>query len=672
MNIAGSGVCDRASSQLVHKSALPDSQPCAVLRASCVSIAVLLLCAATAQAEISPVAPIDGPSAEIVELGGAAMAADGTGGIVYRKRVEGRAHIFASQYVGDKWEAPQRVDVGEKFESSFPAIAAGEGGRLVVVWANHYSSTTDGLFSATMDPGSAGFQPPVPVDLNIGQATGTYPSVAMDLSGDAYVSYRVITAVSGPSTPNIPPGYVQGEIRMAHYNGQYWSTFGEPLNRDVNQPVLQPTALNSPQVAIDVSGEGLLAWQEPDDNFINRIYARRIFGLVPGNLLDVSPSTYNGHPLNGAAAELSLDFAGFGEGAIAWRQEPSSGSGFSHPRVFVSEVPSSFSPKGAAFGPAKPVEGPPGGEGPAEALGPLSMAVDAEGGFDVGYCAGDQSFDGNGSETTVGTPIRLDTGSEVPGNPVLTRADDGALAAAWKVQIHGAGAVAVLERRADGTPNRAIVAAPHGGAVGQLAMGGSHRGDAIFGFLQGSGANAQIAAVVVRAPPGSFVADTPNGWVKAKRIPLQWEVPLAGAGKITYSILVDDREAVEGVTGNEYLLNSEQVGNGVHSIQIEATDALGQVVDSAPATLKVARTGPSVSMRARGARVTVRLSDRPKGESPGVKKSSVKVGFGDGVSAHGSTTLEHIYPRAGTYTIVVSASDKAGNKTTIRRRVKIS
>ncbi|HEY5287501.1 MAG TPA: PKD domain-containing protein, partial [Solirubrobacteraceae bacterium] len=580
--------------------------------------------------------------------------------------------IFASQYVEDKWGAPQRVDAGEKFESSFPAIAAGEGGRLVVVWANHYSSTTDGLFSATMDPGSTGFQPPVPVDLNIGQATGTYPSVAMDLSGDAYISYRVITAVSGPSTPNIPPGYVQDEIRLAHYNGQYWNSLGQPLNRDAAQPVPQPTALNSPQVAIDLTGEGLLAWQEPDDNFINRIYARRIFGLVPGNILDVSPTTYNGHQLNGAADELSVDFAGFGEGAIAWRQEPAPGSGFTHPRVFVGEIPSSFSPKGSAFGTAKPVEGPASGEGPPEGVGPLSMAVDAEGAFDVGYGTGDQSFDGNGSETALGTPIRLDAGSEVPGDPVLTRADDGALAAAWKVQIHGAGAVAVLERRADGTPNRAIVAAPHGGAVGQLALGGSHRGDAIFGFLQGSGANTQIAAVVVRAPPGAFVADTPNGWVKAKRIPLQWEVPLAGSGKITYAILVDDREAVEGVTGNEYLLNSEQVGNGVHSIQIEATDALGQVVDSVPATLKVARTGPSVSVRARGARVTVRLSERPKGESPGVKQSSVRVGFGDGASAHGSTTLEHVYTRAGTYTIVVSASDKTGNKTTIRRRVKVS
>ena len=57
-------------------------------------------------------------------------------------------------------ERSAAVDSGEKFESSFPAIAAGEGGRLVVVWVNHYSSTTDGLFSATLDPGSAGFQPP--------------------------------------------------------------------------------------------------------------------------------------------------------------------------------------------------------------------------------------------------------------------------------------------------------------------------------------------------------------------------------------------------------------------------------------------------------------------------------------------------------------------------------
>jgi hypothetical protein len=637
-----------------------------------VALLLQLASAPSAGAEISPVAPIDGPSAEIVELGGAAMAADGSGGIVYRKRVEGRSHIFVAQYVGGKWEAPQRVDTGEKFESSFPAIGAGEGGRLVVVWTNHYSSTTDGLFSATMDPGSSGFQAPVPIDLNIGQATGTFPSVAMNLSGQALVAYRVITAVSGPSTPNIPPGYVLDEIRMARFNGQYWSTFGEPLNRDVNQPVPQPTAVNSPQVAIDLTGQGLLAWQEPDDNFVNRIYARRIFGMVPGNLLDVSPTSFDGHPLNGAADELSLDVAGFGEGAVAWRQQPSPGSGFAHPRVFLAELPSTFSPHGSAFGPARPVDGPAGGEGPSEAIGALSTTVDGKGDFDVGYGAGDESFDASGSESAVGAPARLDGGSQVPGAPVLTRAEDGALAAAWKVQVGGSGAVAVLERRADGTPNRALLSAPHGGAVHQLELGGSGHGDAIFGFLQGDGANTQIAAVVVRAPPGEFVTNAPNGWVTSARIPIQWEVPLAGAGAITYSVLVDDLEVAEGITTNEYTLARGQAPSGIHTIQVQATDSLGQVVDSEPATLKIDRTPPRARLTVRGASVTVRLSDPPKGESSGVKLGSVKVRFGDGGVGHGRAALRHRYAHAGSYTIVIGASDKAGNKMTLRKRVRVS
>ena len=636
------------------------------------ALSMLLAWAPAARAEISPVAPIDGPSSEIVDFGGAAMAADGTGGIVYRKRVEGRTHIFAAQYAGGKWNAPQRVDVGEKFDSSFPAIAAGEGGRLVVVWANHYSSTTDGLFSATIDPGSTGFQPPVPVDLNIGQATGTYPSVAMNLSGQALVAYRVITAVSSPSTPNIPPGYVLCEIRMARFDGQYWSSLGQPLNRDTAQPVPQPTAVNSPRVSIDLTGQGLLAWQEPDDSFVNRIYARRIFGMVPGNLLDVSPPTFGGHPLNGPADELSLDVAGFGQGAVAWRQQPAPGSGFSHARVFVAELPSSFDPRGSAFGPAKPVDGPPSGDGPAAPLGPLSVAVDGKGGFDVGYGAGDQSLDAGGSETAAGVPVRLDSGSEVAGDPVLTRADDGALAAAWKVEAHGWGAVAVLERRADGTPNRSLVAAPHGGAVNALAIGGSHRGDAIFGFLQGDGSNAQIAAVVVRAPPGEFVTSAPSGWINGPRFPLQWEVPLAGAGNITYSVLVDDQEVAEGVSGDEYTLTRSQLPGGIHTVQVQATDSLGQVVDSVPATVKVDRTPPRVRVSVRGAAVMVRVGDGAKGQTSGVRAGSVKARFGDGRSARGRVALKHTYARPGTYTIVITASDNAGNKTSVHRRVRVA
>jgi hypothetical protein len=643
-----------------------------MLAAGALAVTALLASAPVAHALIEPVTPIDGPSSEIVELGGVAMAADGSGGLVYRKRVEGRAHIFAAQYVNGKWGAAQRVDVGQAFESSFPAIAAGEGGRLVVVWTNHYSSTTDGLFSAALEPGSTGFQAPVPVDLNIGQATGTYPSVAMNLSGQALIAYRVITAVSGPSTPEIPPGYVLAEIRMARFDGEYWSSFGVSLNRNPAQPMLTPTAANSPKVSIDLTGQGLVAWQEPDDNFVNRIYARRIFGMAPGNILQVSPSTYAGHALNGPADELALDVDGFGEGAVAYRQQPAPGSGFTRPRVFASEIPSSFDPHGSAFAPARIVDGA-GAEGPPGPLGPLSMAVDSQGDFDIGFGSAVQSFDVSGTETGVSTPVRLDDGSSsVAGDPVLTRADNGALAAAWKVEEHGAGAVAVLERRADGTPNRQLVSAPHGGAVHQLDLGGSHHGDALIGFLQGDGANTQIAALAVRAPPGEFVLDTPATWVKAPRIPLQWETPLAGAGKLTYSVLVDDREVAENITSTETTLTRSVLSSGVHTIQVEATDSLGQVVDSEPSTLKVDRTPPRVSIRVRGGTVIVRVNDGPKGQSSGINTGSVHVSFGDGRSAHGRAMLRHRYSAGGSYTITITASDNAGNKVTARRRVSVA
>jgi hypothetical protein len=340
--------------------------------------------------------------------------------------------------------------------------------------------------------------------------------------------------------------------------------------------------------------------------------------------------------------------------------------------VFVSEIPSSFDPHGAAFAPARIVDGG-GAEGLAGPIGPLSMAVDTQGDFDVGFGSGTQSFDASGTETSIAAPVRLDDGlSSVAGDPVLTRADDGALAAAWKVEEHGAGAVAVLERRADGTPNRQLVSAPHGGAVHQLELGGSHHGDALIAFLQGDGANTQIAALAVRAPPGEFVLDTPATWVDATHIPLQWETPLAGAGQLTYSVLVDDREVAENLTGVETVLTPAEVSGGVHTIQVEATDSLGQVVDSEPSTLKVDRKPPTVSVRVRGSSVTVRVNDGPKGESSGVDAGSVHISFGDKHSVSGRAKVAHRYKTGGSYTITVTASDNAGNHVTKRRRVSVS
>src|SRR5690348_6192503 len=277
---------------------------------------IATLCAAVpARATISAAQTIDGRSDAIVEVGGVAMSQDGTGGIVYRKRVGGRAHIFAAQFSGDFWHAPQQVDVGQAFDSSWPTIGAGDGGRLVVTWVQEFGAGTDRLFSASLDPGASRFQAPVAVDLNVGEASGTYPSLAMNAGGNAYLAYRV--QAEGRSDQNIIPGYLDMDTRVARYDGSLWSDLGSPADRNQSLPVRAPTAANSPKIGIDVAGNGLVAFQEPDEDFVDRVWARRIFGTTFGIPLLVSPQQYGGAPLRGDADAFSLDVAGFGEGAVA-------------------------------------------------------------------------------------------------------------------------------------------------------------------------------------------------------------------------------------------------------------------------------------------------------------------------------------------------------------------
>ena len=78
-------------------------------------------CARRPSAVILPAVTIDGPSAEIVGFGGVAMAEDGTGGLVYLKRVDGVTHVFVSRYVGGHWLAPIRVDTGRALRCQLAA-----------------------------------------------------------------------------------------------------------------------------------------------------------------------------------------------------------------------------------------------------------------------------------------------------------------------------------------------------------------------------------------------------------------------------------------------------------------------------------------------------------------------------------------------------------------------
>jgi hypothetical protein len=654
-----------------------------LLAASC---AALLALPAGARAIVSDVHLIDGPSAEIVDVGDAAMAEDGSGGVVYLKQVGGRTHVFAAQFRDGVWRPPQRVDAGQQFDSSWARIGAGDGGRLLVTWVQEFGAESDRMFSATLDPGATSFQPPVPVDFNVGEATSTYPDLAMSRGGQAYLVYRVVTSLS----PSNPPGYIGADTRVARYNGRLWSVLGTPIDRSIPTPVRAPTEANAPEVGIDIQGQGVVAWQEPDDEFVDRVWVRRLFGTSVGIPILASPQSWEGTPLRGAADAFALDVAGFGQTAVAFRQQPGQASKLTAPRLMVNEMPDVFSESAQRFAGALLVDG-----GVRSGLGTPSVAVDPRSLFVTGFAAGGATLLGSGDEAAAEPTERIDAGaSAVEGDPLVDLSETGAAVAAWRELRGNAGLLGVQERRADGVVEPTDLSAPRGGAVGRLALGGSGRGDAIVAWKQGGGANSQVAAAVVDAPPDPFLVLLPTGWQREKRIRIAWDRSPNSVSAVRYSVSVDDEPVREGMRRLRALLRRDDLGNGRHRIQIFATDAAGQETGSRVGHLLVDRRAPRVELRRCGRQLTVVVTDGRKGSASTLRTGSVRVSFGEGgavASASGAASTasvrssarrrkkakaptvrkSHRYSGPGRYAIGVRARDKAGNRTAFSQIVRI-
>lgn len=635
---------------------------------------ITLLGPGAARAVVSDVHRVDGPSAEVLEAGDAAMSEDGTGGVVYLKEVDGRSHVFAAQFFGGAWRPPQRVDVGQDFDSSWPRIGAGAGGRLLVTWVQEFGVESDRMFSATMDPGATSFQSPVPVDLNVGEATSTYPDLAMNRGGQAYLVYRVVTDVS----PSNPQGYLGADTRVARYGARLWSVLGTPIDRNVATPVRLPAAENAPEVGIDVQGQGVVAWHEPDDEFVDRVWVRRLFGSSVGIPIQASPSSWEGAPLRGPADAFALDVAGFGQTAVAFRQQPGQASKLTAPRSMVNEMPDVFSESAQKFAGAQIVDG-----GARATLGPPSVGVDPRGLYLSGFSDGTAALLASGDEAAPIGVGRVDGGSsEVPGDPLVDLAESGAAVAAWVEQRGATGLVVAQERRADGVDESTALSAPAGGEVFGLVMGGSGLGDAIVAWRQGSGDGSQLAAAVVDAPPDPFLVLLPNGWQRKKKVRIAWDHSPNAIGGVRYSVSVDDEPVREGLGTLSAVLKADDLDNGRHKIQIFASDDLGQETGSRTGQLLVDRRPPEVKLRRKGRRLTVVVSDGSKKTASTLRKGSVKVGFGERGGAGASASapkkgkaptvrVHHTYKGSGRFRIRVRARDRAGNRTSWSKVVRI-
>jgi hypothetical protein len=621
--------------------------------------AALLVAAPTAHARISEATVVDS-SADIVGVDGVAMAEDGTGGMVFRKRVGGRPKVFVAQFAGGEWRAPQRVDTGQNFTSSWPAIGAANGGRLVVTWSHEFNAGAQNrMYSAVLDAGAKRFQAPVAFDLDVRDGLDLQPSLSMTPGGVAYLAYRVVFA---RQDPGLPPGYIDADIRLARLQGTYWSVLGQPVDRVQTQPQRAATPFNGPKVATTLDGNAVVVWQEPDDAFNDRVFARRVFGSALGNVLTASPTAVGDVPVRGTPDQFALDVARFGETSVVVRQQPAGADRWRRARLLVNMLPASATEGAGAFLGPRPIDGG-GDDGPAANLGPASTAVDDDGNFSAGFGVDTASVLAGGTETTLDPSSRLDDGAnEIPGDPLLDRGTNGEIAAAYRVGFASSGAVGLLERRADGTPVQQVVAAPAGGAVADLRLGGSGLGDALVAWRQGQA----VTAAVVDAPPGAFAVAAPLGFQRAKTVELRWGTAPNGVGRPVYELQIDGEPVATGLRRTRAVVETADVEDGRHDVAVVAKDPSGQETTSAEAVLSIDRTAPTVRTRISKGRYEVRTSDGVRDESSGV--ASVRISWGDGTRGRG-TTARHRFKRRGRFRVVIRTKDKAGNARTVRRTV---
>jgi hypothetical protein len=657
---------------------LPISRPTAtrqrkLLIAALAAILLAIPCR-QAGAVIVPAVTVDGPGETIAGFGGVAMAEDGSGGLVYLKRVEGVAHVFVSRYLQGHWQAPIRVDTGQPFAASAPHIGAASGGELVVVWATPFATEdnrpVDELLGSTLGPGSSMFGPAMIVDPDIRSGIGVSPDLAMSSTGQADVVYRVVSESLGQQTtiPLLRPGDVIEEVRLAHFNGQTWSRLGA-INRDSGVSMRPPTQANAPRVAIGATGNGVVVWQEPDISGVARIWARRVFGRALDYVLPVSAGTLGTSAIGDDADSPSVAISRLGQAEVAYRQNVGPGSPLPGPRIYLNTLPDGESASGAAFLGASIVDTAVSG-GAGASVGAPSIDIDEKQDLRLLYASNGtpRVIEGNGrglsGTLSLGPPF---VGSNLFAASVMNPSGGGV--SAWpSADARGRPALAVREDFPGGAVQTALLSGGAGGAIGELAVGRSGLGDGLVAFQQGPLGDAAIVATHVSAPPEQLILNVPKGWVKPARAAVAWQPAASAGGPLRYRVVLDGRALATPTGAFALRISPRGLATGHHRVQVLATDIDGQATLSPASPLRVDGQPPTVRITPSdgGHAVSVRVGD----PFSGVAKRAVRVTFGDGRGAAGRARLRHRYGHGGIFQVVVHVRDKLGNAGVVRRLVR--
>ncbi len=614
---------------------------------------------APAAARTAAAVPIAGPDPALVDLGGVAMASDGTGGIVFRRFEEGAPHVYAARYDGDRWHAAQRIDVGQRFASSWPRIGAADQGRLVVTWVQQGPPQQDSLYSAVLPRGGERFQRPTLIDYTIGDGQAAQPSLAMAPGGDAIIVYHRVRSFVHPL---LGSDYVTSQIRLARFNGTRWSSLGTPVNRVPDAPLRPPTAENAPKVAIAADGSAVVAWQEPDEALVDRVWARRVFGSRLGTVLPVSPTALDGVPQRGAADALDVALTDNGRAVVALRQQPDPTVRQQPPRLFLNQLDEPESGAGLSFGGAQLAAAPATAD-----VGAPAVAVGGRFGLLAAWTAGGRASVGVGQAQALAHGVDLGAATIVPA-PAVDQGVDGRGTVAIAT-AEGGGRVVVRELRDERVVEARAVAGPVGGPVQQLSVAGAGNGNALVAFRQGHPEEAQIAVARVSAPPVPFVAEPPGEWTNLQRPTITWQAPPNAPSPESYRIEIDGRTVGRTRAQRQFRIPRGALKDGRYRLRVVATSRTSGGTTATPTVrFGVDRRRPVARVTVRGTRVRVRVTDPGvRGRRSGIASGGTAVDWGDGTDDQGLTrSASHRYAKPGRRTVTVRTADAAGNRLTAR------
>ena len=602
------------------------------MRRALVVLTALLAFPASAHAGWFPGEQIDGPSGDIVSVGDVDLGNDGTGVVAYVKRDGGVNHVFASRLDTGTFTGSDRLDNGLALPTSQPVVAAGSEGRMVVAWVNDGS-----LWTAVRARGANGWSAP-----NLVASGGvSNPDADMSTNGITYVSF----------TQN-------GDVRVARAerDSATFTVLGQPLDVNPGRDAGSGERKHS-RVAVSADGSALAVWGEDGPDGRTHVYGRRLFELR----VSVAPQDLTLDNLDGAVARSAdtphLDIEWDSSYAqVVFRQDTVNG-----PRVVMRRL------VGSAFEPHEAVDaGAFATEGSIDLTGRGEGIIAARG-------AGGEVFGSTLWNNAINFRARMDGGGTVAPGPVAAVGENEDGTISW-LQADGQARGRFIDNVE--RPQLEGEAGLNNGGFGPVDVNSgfdaaaTRTGDTAVVFIQGAEADRRLVAAYYDKPPSR---PTGTNSTKPRRLTkLRWSGGLNLLGPTAYRVLVDGRVIGETQT-TELVVDPETVPEGVRTWQIQAIDRRAQTAMSRTRQLRIDNTAPSI--RAGFKRKGRVLTITAKGGDPnGALKtglSHIVVSYGNGATARMTRKRTYRYPRTGSYTVTVTAVDRAGNTKAVTKRIRI-